>query len=88
LAPELVHANHHSIELQWEHVRVQDKDRPEHRRLFDHSGLAHPGSLIYLHRREKKSGSIWESVYAYVRYSFFCFCFICFLSHIQIEDQR
>ncbi|CAF1401602.1 unnamed protein product [Adineta steineri] len=64
LPPVLVHSNHYSIELQWENVRIQDNNRPEHRRLFDESGAPRPGSLIYLHRREKKSGSIWESIYS------------------------
>lgn len=66
LAPIAVQANHYSIEVQWEHIRLQDQKRPEHRRLFDEAGATTPGSLIYLHRRDKKSGSIWESVYWYV----------------------
>ncbi|CAF0929960.1 unnamed protein product [Adineta steineri] len=62
--PVLVNATHHSIELEWEHVLKQDKQRPENRRLFDEeSGLAHSGSLIYLHQRDKKAASIWESIY-------------------------
>ena len=62
MAPVLLEATHHSIEMQWENVRVQDKTRPQDKRIFDELGLAHPGTLIYLHRREKKSGSLWESV--------------------------
>lgn len=82
LAPVLIHANHHSIELQWDNVRVQDHNRSEHRRLFDELGVAHPGSLIYLHRRDKKSGSVWESIYAYVRHNFFsCFHLFSLLYH-------
>ncbi len=65
-APNVVGANHHSIELEWENVQIQDQTRPKRRRLFDESGLAHSGSLIYLHQREKKIGSIWESIYTYV----------------------
>ncbi|CAF1102901.1 unnamed protein product [Adineta ricciae] len=64
LTPVFVHSTHHSIELEWEHVRAQDKSRPEHRRMFDESGAAHSGSLIYLHKRDKKSGAVWESVYS------------------------
>ena len=67
LAPVLVQATHHSIELEWEHVKSQDQQRARHRRLFDESGLAHSGSLIYLHQREKRSSAIWESLYTYVR---------------------
>ncbi|CAF4649751.1 unnamed protein product [Rotaria sp. Silwood1] len=63
LAPIVVNANHHSIELQWEDVLIQDQKRSEHRRLFDESGAARPGSLIYLHGREKKVSSLWESKY-------------------------
>ncbi|CAF1662101.1 unnamed protein product [Rotaria magnacalcarata] len=63
LAPVLVGANHHSIELQWEDVHIQDQDRPEDKRLFDESGAARPGSLIYLHGREKRIGSLWQSIY-------------------------
>jgi hypothetical protein len=66
LAPELVTSNHHSIELEWEHVRTQDQTRPRHRRIFDESGAAHSGSLIYLHQREKRLGSIWENIYTYI----------------------
>lgn len=65
-APNIVTSNHHSIELEWEHVRSQDQTRPRHRRIFDEAGLAHSGSLIYLHQREKRIGSIWESIYTYV----------------------
>ncbi len=71
-APVVVTANHYSIELEWEHVRIQDEKRPRHRRLFDESGAAHSGSLIYLHQREKKLASIWENIYTYVyRYIYF-----------------
>jgi hypothetical protein len=62
-APIFVRSNHHSIEVEWEHVRIQDETRPRHRRIFDETGLAQPGSLIYLHQREKRTGSIWESIY-------------------------
>ncbi|CAF1205849.1 unnamed protein product [Rotaria sordida] len=61
--PVLVNANHYSIELEWEHIRIQDEARSRSRRLFDETGLAHSGSLIYLHQREKKIGSIWENIY-------------------------
>ncbi|UJR07722.1 hypothetical protein I4U23_012007 [Adineta vaga] len=64
LAPVFVSATHHSIEIEWENVRIQDNTRPEYRRLFDESGAARSGSLIYLHRREKKSGALWESIYS------------------------
>ena len=67
LPPVLVQANHYSIELQWENIRVQDQNRSENRRLFDELGSARPGSLIYLHRREKRAGSLWENAYTYVR---------------------
>ncbi|CAF1096859.1 unnamed protein product [Rotaria sordida] len=63
LAPILVNANHHSIELQWENVLIQDQKLPEHKRLFDESGAARPGSLIYLHGREKRVSSLWGSIY-------------------------
>ncbi len=66
-APIFVNSNHHSIELEWEHVRLQDQTRPRHRRLFDETGSANSGSLIYLHQREKRIGSIWENIYAYVK---------------------
>lgn len=69
LAPVLVQVTHHSIELEWEHVKSQDQSRARHRRLFDENGLAHSGSLIYLHQREKKGGGIWESIYTYVNTS-------------------
>ncbi|CAF2503250.1 unnamed protein product [Rotaria sp. Silwood2] len=62
-APVLVNANHYSIELEWEHVQVQDQTRSRNRRIFDETGAAHSGSLIYLHQREKKIGSIWENIY-------------------------
>ncbi|UJR38421.1 hypothetical protein I4U23_031089 [Adineta vaga] len=62
-APVLVNTTHHSIELEWEHIATQDKTRPERRRLFDENGLAHSGSLIYLHQRDKKTSSVWESIY-------------------------
>lgn len=63
LPPVLVQANHYSIELQWEHIRVQDQNRSENRRLFDDFGSARPGSLIYVHRREKRAASLWENIY-------------------------
>ncbi len=75
LPPVLVQANHYSIELQWENIRIQDQNRPEHKRLFDEFGSARPGSLIYLHRREKRVVSLWENVYTYVKYRF-PYCFI------------
>ncbi|CAF1524892.1 unnamed protein product, partial [Adineta ricciae] len=62
-APVLVNITHHSIELEWEHIATQDKNRAERRRLFDENGLATSGSLIYLHQRDKKSSATWESVY-------------------------
>jgi hypothetical protein len=65
LPPVLVNANHYSIELQWENIRIQDQNRPENKRLFDEFGSARSGSLIYLHRREKRIGSLWENVYTY-----------------------
>ena len=65
-APTFVSSNHHSIEIEWEHVRIQDQARARHRRMFDETGSAHSGSLIYLHQREKRIGSIWESIYTYV----------------------
>ena len=68
LPPVLVQANHHSIELQWENIRTQDENRSESRRLFDEYGSARPGSLIYLHRREKRIASLWENVYTYVNH--------------------
>ncbi len=67
LPPVLVQANHHSIELEWENIRIQDQTRSENRRLFDEFGSARPGSLIYLHRREKRIGSLWENTYTYVK---------------------
>ena len=69
-APNFVSSNHHSIEIEWEHVRIQDQTRSRHRRIFDENGLAHSGSLIYLHQREKRIGSIWESIYTYVEFFF------------------
>ena len=66
LAANFVSSNHHSIELEWEHVRTQDQTRARHRRMFDETGSAHSGSLIYLHQREKKVASTWESIYTYV----------------------
>ncbi|CAF3163981.1 unnamed protein product [Rotaria sp. Silwood2] len=63
LPPVVVDANHHSIELQWENVLIQDKKRSEESRLFDESDSARPGSLIYLHGREKKTSSFWGSIY-------------------------
>ena len=65
MPPTVTHANHHSIELQWDHVRVQDRRRPEHSRLFDESGSALSGTLIYLQRREKKASGFWENIYTY-----------------------
>jgi hypothetical protein len=65
-APNFVTANHYSIELEWEHVRIQDQNRSRHRRIFDETGLAISGSLIYLQQREKRVGSIWENIYTYV----------------------
>ncbi len=65
-APNFVGANHFSIELEWEHVKIQDQTRSRHRRIFDEDGLAISGSLIYLQQREKRVGSIWESIYTYV----------------------
>lgn len=62
-APVFVSSTHHSIELEWEHVLSQDQTRARHRRMFDESSSAHSGSLIYLHQREKRIGSIWESIY-------------------------
>lgn len=62
-------ANHYSIELQWEHVRTQDQDRPQDKRFFDESGAPRPGSLIYLHGREKRIDSVWRSIYTYVNYN-------------------
>ena len=62
-APVLARATHHSLELEWEHVRIQDETRPRSRRLFDETGLAHSGSLIYLQQRERKVSSIWENIY-------------------------
>ncbi len=64
--PNFVTANHFSIELEWEHVKIQDKNRSKYRKIFDESGLAISGSLIYLQQREKKIGSIWENIYTYV----------------------
>lgn len=75
--PVVVTANHYSIELEWEHVQIQDQARSRNRRLFDETGVAHSGSLIYLHQREKKVGSIWENMYTYVIYMFDLFnCFV------------
>lgn len=71
LPPVLVNATHHSIELQWENIRVQDQHRPEQRRLYDESGAPRAGTLIYLHQREKRSGSFWESAYTYVKDCYF-----------------
>lgn len=62
-APVFVRSNHFSIELEWEDLRVQDENRTENRKLFDSSGLAKSGTLIYLFRREKRSGAIWECLY-------------------------
>ncbi|CAF1266093.1 unnamed protein product [Rotaria magnacalcarata] len=62
-APNVINSNHYSIELEWEHVRIQDQARARNRRLFDETGAAYSGSLIYLHQREKKVGSIWENIY-------------------------
>lgn len=78
LAPVLVHANHYSIELEWENIRVQDQNRPGNKRLFDEYGSARPGSLIYLHRREKRAGALWENVYTYVQTNNFFF-FVLFI---------
>jgi hypothetical protein len=61
-----VQTTHHSIKLEWDNIRLQDAQRPEQQRLFDESGATRPGSLIYLHRRETRSGSLWENVYTYV----------------------
>lgn len=66
LPPVLVQATHHFIELQWEHIRTHDDKRSDNRRLFDEYGAARSGTLIYLHRREKRNDSLWENVYTYV----------------------
>jgi hypothetical protein len=83
--PVLVASNHHSIELEWEHVRTQDQTRSRHRRIFDESGSAHSGSLIYLQQREKRSGSIWESIYTYVYENIYL---IEFIFYEKLEDQH
>lgn len=79
LPPVVVNANHYSITLEWEHIRVKDQNRPEHKRLFDESGAAHSGTLIYLHKREKRASSIWEGVYTYVNYIDFIHRVICLI---------
>ncbi len=65
-APIFVNSNHHSIELEWEHVLTQDRTRPSNKRLFDETDSARSGSLIYLQQRDKKAASIWENIYTYV----------------------